>query len=490
MSDPPAKKKAKRPTPTAEEAAALGAELLDLLGREGGCTKPELRAVLKRGAAASFQRDSDGASALMLAAGAGAGELVATLLMYGAPWNALDRSGRCAGQYALQHGQQAVVDQLVNAGVMAEMVLGAVMKKRPGRQDELDQLHLGEDAGGASSSVSAVASAASASTASGASSSSSSSSSSGAAAAVDAAPAAGDGGESSGDAGAGAGAGDAYLDRSVRYEGDTLLDTEDDAVMMEWERPLMEEHATLLCGPPGGEAVGGAGGAVAAAAAAAAAAAGEDGEGIDVLNVGFGMGIFDGMVQRRSRAAGLGRVRSHTICEAHPAVHARMLADGWAAKPGVRVVFGRWQEQLAALTAAGGRFDAIFFDTYGEHHSDMAEFHAALPGMLRRGGTYSFFNGMCPDNVFFQGVACQVVQLELEQLGLATEFRPVKLAPLQGKVWEGVKRRYWHDREEYFMPVSRWIKAAAPAEEEEEEQQQQQQQQQQPPPPPQPPSSE
>ena len=29
------------------------------------------------------------------------------------------------------------------------------------------------------------------------------------------------------------------------------------------------------------------------------------------------------------------------------------------------------------------------------------------------GGIYSFFNGMCPFNVFFQGVACQVVQLEL-----------------------------------------------------------------------------
>ena len=30
------------------------------------------------------------------------------------------------------------------------------------------------------------------------------------------------------------------LSRSVRYEGDNLLDTEDDAVMMQWEAPLME----------------------------------------------------------------------------------------------------------------------------------------------------------------------------------------------------------------------------------------------------------
>ena len=34
-----------------------------------------------------------------------------------------------------------------------------------------------------------------------------------------------------------------YLSRSVRYEGDNLLDTEDDAVMMQWEAPLMEAHA-------------------------------------------------------------------------------------------------------------------------------------------------------------------------------------------------------------------------------------------------------
>ena len=37
-------------------------------------------------------------------------------------------------------------------------------------------------------------------------------------------------------------------------------------------------------------------------------------------------------------------------------------------------------------------------------------FHEELPRLLRPGGVYSFFNGLCPFNHFFQGVACQVVQ--------------------------------------------------------------------------------
>ena len=41
----------------------------------------------------------------------------------------------------------------------------------------------------------------------------------------------------------------------------------------------------------------------------------------DVLNVGFGMGIVDTAIQRR-------RPRSHTIIEAHPDVHRRMLDTG------------------------------------------------------------------------------------------------------------------------------------------------------------------
>jgi protein arginine N-methyltransferase 2 len=62
------------------------------------------------------------------------------------------------------------------------------------------------------------------------------------------------------------------------------------------------------------------------------------------------------------------RPRSHTIVEAHPDVHARMLALGWDKRPGVRIVFGRWQDALPGL---GRQFDGVFFDTYSEYYGDM-----------------------------------------------------------------------------------------------------------------------
>jgi hypothetical protein len=59
-----------------------------------------------------------------------------------------------------------------------------------------------------------------------------------------------------------------------------------------------------------------------------------------------------------------GSCRSHTIIEAHPAVLARMRAEGWMSKPNVRVVEGRWQDVLPQLET----YDGIFFDTYDHHH--------------------------------------------------------------------------------------------------------------------------
>jgi len=50
---------------------------------------------------------------------------------------------------------------------------------------------------------------------------------------------------------------------------------------------------------------------------------------------------------------------SHTIIEAHPDVWAHMLAQGWGKKPGVKILFGRWQDVLPQLET----YDGIFFDT-------------------------------------------------------------------------------------------------------------------------------
>lgn len=162
--------------------------------------------------------------------------VVRALLAAGAPWNALDRQRKCAGEYAMasmagpevwthcfggevwsplrereressystRHGvawhaqAQAVVDALVDHAVVAEMLLGLA-----GDNAALDARRAAEAA------------------------------------------------ES-----------DEYLGGTVRYEKGRLVDEAEEGVMMEWEAPLMEAHAGLLCG---------------------------DGGDRDVVNVGFGM---------------------------------------------------------------------------------------------------------------------------------------------------------------------------------------------------------
>ena len=70
-------------------------------------------------------------------------------------------------------------------------------------------------------------------------------------------------------------------------------------------------------------------------------------------------------------------------------------------------------------------------------------------------GRYSFFNGLVPDNIFFHGVACQCVKLQLGQLGLDCEFLPCEIQ-VKDKVWEGIRRKYWHGRDTYYLPRATW----------------------------------
>jgi protein arginine N-methyltransferase 2 len=214
----------------------------------------------------------------------------------------------------------------------------------------------------------------------------------------------------------------------VKYDGDKLLDSDDDAVMMEWERPLMDAHASIMT---------------------------NDGKkGMTVMNIGFGMGIIDEALQKLSPS-------KHLIVEAHPDVYAKMLKDGWDKKPNVEILFGKWQDVIPSLIAFAGPskffFDGIFFDTYGEHFSDMEDFHSlVLPPLLRPvTGIYSFFNGLSPDNIFFHGVACNCVQIQLEAIGLNTEFIPCEIQ-VKNEDWLGVRRKYWHF-DQYFLPRCTWM---------------------------------
>jgi FOG: Ankyrin repeat len=293
---------------------------------------------------ASLQDENTGISPLMAAADAGHLDLCRILLEYGAPWNAVDRRGKCAGNYATERQHWHVVELLVDAGTKAELILGAAIR------------HSMKNGGGMDPSCLVQ--------------------SSDQVRPVDQEPC----------------TKPDYLSQNVRYNAakTALLDQDDDAVMMEWERPLMEAHASIITG--------------------------NSQRGKVVLNVGFGMGIIDTALQKLEPSM-------HYIIEAHPDVHQKMIHDGWDKKPTVRICFGRWQDEMPKLMREGVVFDGIFYDTYGEHFTDLEDFHECVARTLQKPSSiYSFFNGLAPDNLFFHGVACQCVKLQLAKLGLDSEF--------------------------------------------------------------------
>lgn len=308
---------------------------------------------------ASYQDEATGRSALMAAAGAPSLECVQLLLERGAPWNALDRSGRCAGEYAMAAGSQACVDALVNAGVQAQLLFGLL-----GDTTTTDDR----------------------STA-------------------------------------------AYLDARVEFlsRDQTLVDSAGDAVMMEWERPLMEASADVLCGGFAHEWC----------------RRNSDGD-LSILNIGHGLGIIDGYIRDK-------RPARHVIVEAHPQVLDNMRDIGWFERADVRAE--TWQSALDDLTL--GTFDGVYYDTYAEKWSDMQAFFQALPRILKRGGLCSFFNGCCPFNPFFHGVSCQFIALELGKLGFEIDFVPLKVEHLPEATWKGIRRRYW-TFDSYHLPIIRW----------------------------------
>ncbi|KAI9310125.1 arginine N-methyltransferase 2 [Dichotomocladium elegans] len=210
-----------------------------------------------------------------------------------------------------------------------------------------------------------------------------------------------------------------YLSQKLHYDDNKLMDENNDAVMMGWEGPLMVEHAKVMCPR----------------------------EGLDVLNVGFGLGLIDSELQKY-------KPRNHYIIEAHPDVYAHMKELGWDKKPGVTICFGRWQDVVPTLTQT---FDGIFFDTYGEFYDDLRAFHQAVPKMLNPGGIYTWFNGLGATNQFFHDIYCQVSEIDLHKFGLSTEYveMPISTADEKG-VWDGVRQRYWV-LDTYKLPICKHL---------------------------------
>uniref|UniRef100_A0A5K3EZA6 RMT2 domain-containing protein n=1 Tax=Mesocestoides corti TaxID=53468 RepID=A0A5K3EZA6_MESCO len=342
-----------------------------------------------------FQDPKTGMSVLMAAAGSGHADVVRYLLEEGAPWNAVDRQYRCAGDYAAMNHHQAIIDIILNHAVISELLLSIATPA-----DEVAPTNLPSAEEGAAIRAGFAET--------------------------------GNDGSALAETKLNA----AYLASRLEYtpRGDRLVDTSTQlAVMMDWEKPLMAHHAAWICfATPSDDTT--------------------RPEQLRTLNVGFGMGIVDAEIMKHKPA-------HHTIIEAHPQVLEKMAADGWMDRADVEVCRGRWQDvlpQLAAEIESGQRpaFDGVFFDTYAEDDRDLNNFHRFLPRIMSQHprARYSYYNGMCPDNVFFHGVACETTRLRLERLGFACNFVPMPVKEVADPaLWENLSRRYWHF-DTYFLP--------------------------------------
>ncbi|TGZ67213.1 hypothetical protein CRM22_004934 [Opisthorchis felineus] len=371
-----------------------------------------------------YQDPETGISVLMVAASAGHTEVVRYLLAEGAPWNAVDCAYMCAGDYAAKHGHQECVDALLDHAVMSELLLSittaAADSSNTADPDVAQGVPMESGVFNSSGSNGPPHETLNAS----------------------------------------------YLASRLEYseDGHRLVDKDTHlAVMMDWERPLMARHAAWICHADAHPVTP---------------------RSIRVLNVGFGMGIVDEEIQNYKPS-------SHVIIEAHPEVLQRIENDGWMSKPGIQVIRGRWQDTVPTLAEEiqCGKcepFDGIFFDTYAEDDMDLRQFHSWLPKLLRqpctggdgetKTGRYSYYNGVCPDNVFFHGVACETIRLHLKrghvlgrmvtmptltisgrpylpnfQLNVECTFEPIPVDVSDPKLWKDLSHRYWYF-DTYFLP--------------------------------------
>ncbi|KAK6205440.1 S-adenosyl-L-methionine-dependent methyltransferase [Scheffersomyces amazonensis] len=227
-----------------------------------------------------------------------------------------------------------------------------------------------------------------------------------------------------------------YLNTKLEYVDNALI-TKDrkDGVMMSWETNLMQLGCDSLFK---GAIIEGS----------------ETDSEINVLNIGFGMGIIDTMIQHQSPT-------KHYICEAHPDVLKKLKDDGWYEKPNVVILEGRWQDQLDALMSQGVFFNGIYYDTFSEHYSDMLELFDYIVGLLKPYGVFSFFNGLGADRQIIYEVYKKLVEIDLENYGLKVTYTnvPVPKETLQENdksVWDEVKRSYW-SCPVYYHPEAKFI---------------------------------
>jgi protein arginine N-methyltransferase 2 len=173
-----------------------------------------------------------------------------------------------------------------------------------------------------------------------------------------------------------------YLKSQLRYKPGILLDSSDNAVMMDWETAIMQRHAETLIPKPG----------------------------LRTMNVGHGMGIVDTAILTHNPA-------QHHIIEAHPQVHARLREQGWYEKPNVTIHEGRWQDILPKLVEQGVVLDAIYYDTFAEDYKALKEFFADyVVKLLDKEGRFGWYNGLGADRQICYDVYTKVCRFSLPRI--------------------------------------------------------------------------
>ena len=87
---------------------------------------------------------------------------------------------------------------------------------------------------------------------------------------------------------------------------------------------------------------------------------------------------------------------------------------------------------------------------------ELFRLHALLPGLLKRGGVYSYFNGIAAHDEFLHRVYCTAASRHLAGLGMRTRFEPVAVpsGQLAAEAWDGAEAgRNWWGMDTYLLPV-------------------------------------
>jgi protein arginine N-methyltransferase 2 len=315
-------------------------------------------------------------------------EVVQELFFSGAIWNDVDGNNETPGCVALRLGRKTLYNMCVDAGVRAELLFALM--------DGYEELSSGSEDGDVAMEEDA-----------------------GEANGADAEATENDSGEAKfvpPDANEKQVTSDEYLKSELTYDSEKLLDSDLNGVMMSWETDIMRRSVAALI--PNAET------------------------GKRILNIGFGMGIVDGMFAELKPSR-------HHIIEAHPSVLQHLskpdskFGSSWE-KSGPEE--GAYKPQLMEQ---GEVYDAIYFDTFGEDYSQLRLFFTEyVTALLDQEGRFSFFNGLGADRQICYDVYTKVVEMHGTEAGLDVEWEEsdVDMSGLneEGKgEWEGVRRRYW-----------------------------------------------